>query len=43
MCSRSGAYIYKAEYRMRFIYIQSKDKNSCALMGQEVIENSNPY
>ena len=36
-------YIYKAEYRMRFIYIQSKDKNSCALMGQEIIENSNPY
>ena len=35
--------IYKAEYRMRFIYIQSKDKNSCALMGQEIIENSNPY
>ena len=35
--------IYKAEYRMRFIYLQSKDKNSCALMGQEIIENSNPY
>ena len=35
--------IYKAEYRMRFIYIQSKDKNSCALMGQEIIEGSNPY
>jgi hypothetical protein len=36
-------YIYKAEYRMRFIYIQSKGPNSCALMGQEILENSNPY
>src|SRR5262245_42428065 len=35
--------VYKAEYRMRFIYIQSKAPNSCALMGQEIIENSNPY
>ncbi len=34
-------YIYKAEYRMRFIYVQSK--SGCALMGQEIIENSNPY
>ena len=34
-------HIYKAEYRMRFIYMQGGD--SCVLMGQEVIENSNPY
>lgn len=34
-------YIYKAEYRMRFIYVQSK--HGCGLMGQEIIENSNPY
>lgn len=33
--------IYKAEYRMRFIYAQIKD--TCALMGQEVLEMSNPY
>ena len=34
-------HIYKAEYRMRFIYMQGGD--SCALMGQEILENSNPY
>ena len=33
--------IYKADYRMRFIYAQIKD--SCALMGQEILEASNPY
>lgn len=33
--------IYKAEYRLRFIYAQIK--GTCALMGQEVIELSNPY
>lgn len=33
--------IYKAEYRMRFIYAQIK--NTCALMGQEILELSNPY
>lgn len=33
--------IYKASYRMRFIYAQIKD--SCALMGQEILEMSNPY
>ena len=33
--------IYKAEYRLRFIYAQIPD--TCALMGQEVIEMSNPY
>ena len=35
--------IYKAEYRRRVIYIPSRDRNSCALMGQEIIETSNPY
>ena len=34
-------YVYKAEYRMRFLYAQIKD--ACALMGQEVLEMSNPY
>jgi hypothetical protein len=34
-------YIYKAEYRMRFIYAQIKD--SCLLMGQEILESANPY
>jgi hypothetical protein len=33
--------IYKADYRMRFIYVQSKE--DCALMGQEIIEVSDPY
>jgi hypothetical protein len=34
-------YIYKAEYRMRFIYAQIPD--SCVLMGQEILEASDPY
>ncbi len=34
-------YIYKAEYRMHFIYAQIPD--SCVLMGQEIIELSDPY
>ena len=34
-------YIYKAEYRMRFIYAQIP--GSCLLMGQEILEASNPY
>lgn len=34
-------YIYKAEYRMRFIYAQISGE--CLLMGQEIIEASNPY
>jgi hypothetical protein len=33
-------HIYKADYRMRFIYAQSK---GCTLMGQEILEASNPY
>jgi hypothetical protein len=34
-------HIYRADYRMRFIYVQSK--SDCALMGQEIIEVSDPY
>ena len=34
-------YIYKAEYRMRFIYAQIP--GSCVLMRQEIIEASDPY
>lgn len=34
-------HIYKGDYRMRFIYMQTKE--TCALMGQEIIEASNPY
>jgi hypothetical protein len=33
-------HIYKADYRMRFIYAQRK---GCTLMGQEILEASNPY
>jgi hypothetical protein len=35
------AHIYKAEYRMRFLYAQIK--GSCLVMGQEIIEASDPY
>ena len=34
-------YIYKAVYRMRFLYAQIPD--ACVLMGQEIIEASDPY
>lgn len=34
-------YIYKATYRMRFIYAQIPE--TCALMGQEILEESDPY
>lgn len=34
-------YIYRAEYRMRFIYAQIDDE--CVLMGQEILEASDPY
>jgi len=34
-------YIYKGEYRMRFIYAQIKEE--CVLMGQEIFEIANPY
>ncbi len=33
-------YIYKSDYRMRFIYARIKD--GCALMGQEILEASDP-
>jgi hypothetical protein len=33
--------IYKTEYRMRFIYVQGK--GGCALIGQEILEASDPY
>jgi hypothetical protein len=32
---------YKAEYRIRLIYAQVQ--GSCTLMGQEILEASNPY
>lgn len=34
-------YVYKAEYRIRLIYAQIK--GSCILMGQEILEVSDPY
>jgi hypothetical protein len=34
-------YVYKAQYRIRLIYAQIPE--SCLLMGQEVLEISNPY
>jgi len=34
-------HVYKATYRMRFIYAQIK--GSCTLMGQEILEASDPY
>jgi hypothetical protein len=34
-------HIYKASYRMRFIY--ARIKGSCVLMGQEILEASDPY
>jgi hypothetical protein len=36
-----NANIYKGNYRMRFIYAQIKE--SCVLMGQEILEIANPY
>jgi hypothetical protein len=35
------SHIYKASYRMRFIY--ARVGGSCLLMGQEILEASNPY
>lgn len=35
------SHVYKASYRMRFIY--ARVKGSCLLMGQEILEASNPY
>jgi hypothetical protein len=34
-------YVYKAEYRIRLIY--AKIAGSCLLMGQEILEASDPY
>lgn len=34
-------FIYKAEYRMHFLYAQIP--GSCVLMGQEILEASDPY
>jgi hypothetical protein len=36
-----AGHIYKATYRMRLIYAQIK--GSCLLMGQEILEASDPY
>jgi hypothetical protein len=33
-------HIYRADYRMRFIYARGE---GCALMGQEILEVSDPY
>lgn len=34
--------VYKGEYRMRLIYARMPDA-TCALMGQEIFEDSDPY
>jgi hypothetical protein len=34
-------YVYKADYRMRFLYAHIP--GTCALLGQEILEQSNPY
>ena len=34
-------YVYRSKFHMRFIY--AKFAGSCALMGQEILEISNPY
>lgn len=33
--------VYKGEYRMHFLYAQLPD--DCALMGEEILEHSDPY
>ena len=35
------SHVYKATYRMRFIY--ARLNGTCVLMGQEILEASNPY
>jgi hypothetical protein len=37
----TAGYVYKAEYRIRLIY--AKIVGSCLLMGQEILEVSDPY
>lgn len=34
-------HIYRTSYRMRFLY--ARIPGTCALMGQEILENSDPY
>jgi hypothetical protein len=34
-------HIYKADYRMRFIYAPIQE--SCTLMGEEILDASDPY
>lgn len=34
-------HVYKADYRLRFIYAQIK--GVCVLMGQEILEATNPF
>lgn len=34
-------HVYKADYRLRFLY--ARIGGTCVLMGQEIIEASNPY
>lgn len=36
-----NGYVYKATYRMHFLYAQIPD--ACVLMGQEIIEVADPY
>lgn len=36
-----NGYVYKATYRMHFLYAQIPE--ACVLMGQEIIELSDPY
>lgn len=37
----AAGYVYKGEYRIRLIYAQIQ--GNCVLMGQEILERSNPY
>jgi len=37
----TSGHVYKAEYRIRLIY--AKIAGSCLLMGQEILEVSDPY
>lgn len=36
-----NGFVYKATYRMRFLYAQIPD--ACVLMGQEIMELADPY
>jgi hypothetical protein len=37
-----GAFIYKASYRLRFLYAQGMG-GDCVLMGEEILDLSDPY